>query len=45
MSDLMQEIEKEIQSLKLKVSKEVVGIVTEIGDGVVKIEGLSDVQY
>ena len=41
----MQEIEKEIQGLKLKASKEVVGIVTEIGDGVVKIEGLSDVQY
>ena len=44
MADLVAQIEKEIASLKLKVSSQNVGIVTEIGDGVARIEGLSDVQ-
>lgn len=43
--DLVSQIEKEIAGLKLKAQKQNVGIVVEVGDGVVKIEGLSDVQY
>jgi len=42
--DLVAQIEKEIAGLKLKTSSQNVGIVTEIGDGVARIEGLSDVQ-
>lgn len=45
MADLIQQIEKEIQGLKLKAQKQNVGVVTEVGDGVAKIEGLSEVQY
>jgi len=44
-ADLIQQIEKEIQGLKLKASKQNVGVVTEIGDGVARIDGLSDVQF
>ncbi len=44
MVDLVAQIEKEIAGLKLKTSSQNVGIVTEIGDGVARIEGLSDVQ-
>lgn len=44
MADLISEIESEIKGLKLKASKQNVGVVTEIGDGVAKIDGLSDVQ-
>ncbi|MFT5466790.1 MAG: F-type H+-transporting ATPase subunit alpha [Verrucomicrobiales bacterium] len=43
MSNLLQEIESEIAGLKTSVTKSNVGIVREIGDGVAKIEGLSDV--
>lgn len=45
MADLVSQIEKEIQGLKLKAAKQNVGVVSEIGDGVARIEGLSDVQY
>src|SRR3989338_7341465 len=45
MADVMSVIEKEIKGLKLKAQKENVGTVTEIGDGVARIEGLSDVKY
>lgn len=45
MVDLMAQIEKEISVLKLKSTKQNVGIVTEIGDGVARIEGLSQVSY
>lgn len=45
MSDIIQQIEKEISGLKLQAQKQNVGAVTEIGDGVARIEGLSDVQY
>ena len=44
MADLIEQIEKQISNLKLSVQKQNVGRVTEIGDGVAKIEGLSDVQ-
>lgn len=43
MSNLLQEIESEIAGLKTSVTKSNVGVVREIGDGVAKIEGLSDV--
>ncbi len=42
MSTLLQEIEAQISGLKTSVAKQNVGAVREIGDGVAKIEGLSD---
>src|SRR3954447_21878873 len=42
MSTLLQEIESQISGVKAGVTKENVGTVREIGDGVAKIEGLSD---
>ncbi len=44
-SSLINEIENQIKGLKLKAQKQNVGTITEIGDGVARIEGLSDVQY
>ena len=44
MADLISQIESEIKGLKLKSQKQNVGRVIEIGDGVARIEGLSDVQ-
>ena len=45
MSDLIADIENQIKGLKLKTQKQNIGVVTEIGDGVARIEGLSGVQY
>ena len=42
MSTLLQEIEAQISGLKTNVAKQNVGTVREIGDGVAKIEGLTD---
>jgi F-type H+-transporting ATPase subunit alpha len=42
MSTLLQEIESQISGIKAGVTKQNVGIVREIGDGVAKIEGLND---
>lgn len=42
MSTLLQEIESQISGAKTSVSRQNVGIVREIGDGVAKIEGLTD---
>src|SRR5437762_8789937 len=42
MSNLLQEIEAQIAGVKTSVAKQNVGVVREIGDGVAKIEGLSD---
>ena len=42
MSNLLQEIEAQITGAKAAVSKQNVGVVREIGDGVAKIEGLTD---
>jgi len=42
MSNLLQEIEAQISGVKTTVSRQNVGIVREIGDGVAKIEGLTD---
>jgi F-type H+-transporting ATPase subunit alpha len=43
MANLLQEIESQISNLKTSVARQNVGIVREIGDGVARIEGLSDV--
>jgi F-type H+-transporting ATPase subunit alpha len=45
MSNLLQEIEAQIAGLKTSVAKQNVGVVREIGDGVAKIEGLTDCMY
>jgi F-type H+-transporting ATPase subunit alpha len=42
MSNLLQEIEAQIAGVKLATAKQNVGTVREIGDGVAKIEGLTD---
>jgi F-type H+-transporting ATPase subunit alpha len=42
MSNLLQEIEAQITGAKTTTSKQNVGVVREIGDGVAKIEGLTD---
>src|SRR5260370_27864581 len=42
MSNLLQEIEAQISGVKTSVARQNVGIVREIGDGVAKIEGLTD---
>src|SRR3954470_17917070 len=42
MSTLLQEIESQISGVKAGVTKENVGTVREIGDGVAKVEGLTD---
>src|SRR5207253_2593714 len=43
MSSLLQEIEAQIAGVKASVAKQNIGVVREIGDGVAKIEGLTDV--
>jgi F-type H+/Na+-transporting ATPase subunit alpha len=42
MSNLLQEIEAQISGVKTSVTRQNVGIVREISDGVAKIEGLTD---
>src|SRR5882724_10295911 len=42
MSTLLQEIEAQITGVKTSVNRQNVGVVREIGDGVAKIEGLTD---
>src|SRR5881396_2379830 len=42
MSNLLQEIEAQIAGVKTSVTKQNVGTVREIGDGVAKVEGLTD---
>src|SRR5881392_1591053 len=42
MSNLLQEIEAQIAGVKTSVAKQNVGVVRECGDGVAKIEGLTD---
>jgi F-type H+-transporting ATPase subunit alpha len=43
MSSILQELESQIAGMKTAAAKSNTGIVREIGDGVAKIEGLSDV--
>ncbi len=45
MASVIEDIEKDIKNLKLKASKQNVGVVTEVGDGIARVEGLSQVQY
>lgn len=45
MADLINQIESEIKGLKFKAQRQSVGTVVEVGDGVCRIEGLSDVSY
>src|SRR4026207_1726545 len=42
MSNLLKEIEAEIAGAKTTTAKENVGVIREVGDGVAKIEGLTD---
>ena len=42
MSNLLQEIEAQIAGVKTATAKQNVGTVREIGDGVAKIEGLTE---
>jgi len=44
MSSILQELEAQINNVNTTVEKSNVGIVRETGDGVAKVEGLSDVQ-
>jgi len=43
MADILQEIESQITGAKISAAKQSVGVIREIGDGVAKVEGLSDV--
>ena len=43
MTDLVQEIESEIAGLKTATVKQSIGVIREIGDGVARVEGLTDV--
>jgi len=45
MSDLVTELKQEISKLKTSLHRKNIGTIVEIGDGVVKAEGLSDVSY
>jgi F-type H+-transporting ATPase subunit alpha len=43
MSSILQELEKEIANVATSVNKTNVGVVRQVGDGVARVEGLSDV--
>ena len=45
MVNIVEEIKREIQSLQSRAGAKNVGIITEIGDGVARIDGLSEVAY
>ncbi len=42
MANLVQEIEAQITGLKTAAAKQNVGVIRELGDGVAKLEGLTD---
>ncbi len=42
MADLVQEIEAHIAGAKAAAAKQTVGVVREVGDGVARVEGLSE---
>ena len=44
MADLIKNIENQIKKMEVKSTKDNVGRVVELGDGIARIEGLSDVQ-
>jgi F-type H+-transporting ATPase subunit alpha len=43
MSDLVRDIEAQIAGVKTDISRQSVGVIREIGDGVARVEGLADV--
>src|SRR6266849_2207266 len=43
MADLLQEIEAQITGAKVTAARQNVGVIREVGDGVARVEGLSDV--
>jgi F-type H+/Na+-transporting ATPase subunit alpha len=43
MADLLQEIERQITAVRISAAKQNVGVIREIGDGVAKVDGLTDV--
>ena len=43
MADLLQEIEEQIAAAKMMPSRQNVGIIREVGDGIARVEGLTDV--
>ncbi len=45
MSSILQDIESQIAGVKTSVTRQNVGVVREIGDGVAKVEGLTDAMY
>lgn len=45
MSSILEQIEKEIQSLTRGVDRTNTGVITMVADGVAKVEGLSEVMY
>ena len=42
MPDLLQELEAQIEDIRSSIAKQNVGVIREIGDGVARVEGLSD---
>src|SRR6478672_1006931 len=42
MADLLQELEAQIEDIRSSISKQNVGVIREVGDGVARVEGLSD---
>jgi F-type H+-transporting ATPase subunit alpha len=42
MADLLKELEEQISTAKLGTTKENVGVIREVGDGVARVEGLAD---
>ncbi len=44
MDNIIAQVEKQLEGLKTKTIKQNVGTVTEVGDGVCRIEGLSECQ-
>jgi F-type H+/Na+-transporting ATPase subunit alpha len=45
MSNVLQEIEAQIAGIKTSVTRQNIGVVREISDGVAKVEGLTDAMY
>jgi len=42
MADLLEELEAQIEGIRSSIAKQNVGVIREIGDGVARVEGLSD---
>src|ERR1700741_4534291 len=42
MADLLKELEAQITGLKTSTARQNVGVIREVGDGVARVEGLSD---